>query len=309
MQTDSSILQEIHQDDWRLRNIRVFVKRDDLIDPDISGNKWRKLKYHIELCHARLNIGLLTFGGAYSNHLVATAAAAHRVGLASVGVVRGDELHPESNETLRRCQALGMHLIFVSRDEYQLRHDKMYQQELLDRFPMHLLVQEGGAGYYGMVGCQEIWKEITEPIDHVWAAAGTCTTACGLAMGLNQNQILHVVPVLKAFDAPGEMSALYRQAGMDEEWAEVTLAKTRVHPEFHFGGYGKYTVELLEFIRSMYELHGIPLDPVYTGKAFYALCDELKKTSYNNTNVLFIHTGGIQGARAIEEKTGFSLYP
>lgn len=308
MQTAASILQEIHQAEWDARNIRVFVKRDDLIDPDISGNKWRKLKYHLELCFSRKNTGILTFGGAFSNHLVATAAAAHEAGIQSIGVVRGDELNPGSNQTLQRCAELGMELIFVSREDYHLRYDKMYQQELLDRFPGFMIVQEGGAGYYGMIGCQEIWKEIDQPIDHVWVAAGTCTTACGLAMGLKENQHLQVVPALKGYDAVSEMNQLFRSSGLEEEWIQSTMDKIRVHPEFHFGGYGKYTGELLQFIRSMYERHGLPLDPIYTGKAFYALCDELQKTCYTNTNVLFVHTGGIQGARAIEEKTGFPLF-
>jgi 1-aminocyclopropane-1-carboxylate deaminase len=309
MQTDDSILQELHDDAWAARRIRVFVKRDDLIDPEISGNKWRKLKYHIELCRARRQDGLLTFGGAYSNHLVATAAAAYRFGLSSVGIVRGDELHPESNDTLRRCRQLGMQLRFVSREMYHLRQDKMYQQELLDEFPGYLLVPEGGASYYGMIGCQEIWKEIDQPIDQVWVAAGTCTTACGLAMGLSAQQRLHVVPVLKGYEAEREMQTLFLSSGMEASWVEEVMGKTRIHPEFHFGGYGKFTDELLHFIRSTHERHGLPLDPVYTGKAFFGLCRELIKTSYTNTNVLFIHTGGIQGARAIEEKTGFPLYP
>lgn|SRR3989338_2514134 len=308
MQTSNSIVQELHDPDWEAKNIRVFFKRDDLIHPLVSGNKWRKLKYHLELCAARKNTGILTFGGAYSNHLLACAAVCQEKGLSAVGIVRGDELNPNSNPTLRDCAELGMHLRFVARDEYELRHDRMYQEEWLAEFPNHLLVEEGGAGYYGMIGCQEIVGEIEVHFDQVWLAMGTGTTSCGVLLGLQEKQTLHAVPVLKGFDALATMTTMFGKTGLEKEWIHDQLKKAQVHPEFHFGGYGKYTEELLTFVRSFYFKHHIPLDPVYTGKAVFALCDELKKSSCTNTSVLFIHTGGIQGARGIEEKTGFPLF-
>ena len=306
--TEKSIVEEIYESDFKERGIRLFIKRDDLIDEVVSGNKWRKLKYNVELCVSRKNEGILTFGGAYSNHLVATAAACAKVGLKSIGIVRGDELNPESNNTLRSCSNFGMELVFVSRSQYQLRCEKSYHEELSYQFPNHHIVAEGGANYYGIVGCQEIMGEIDQGVNHVFVAQGTTTTSCGVLASLSESQKLHVVPVMKGYRSLDEMRHLMLTSGMELEWVEEQLLKVEAHPEFHFGGYGKYTEELLKYIQDFYGKHGIKLDPIYTGKTMFALMQELQNTRYNNTNVLFIHTGGIQGAAAIERKSGFNLF-
>ncbi len=308
MRLENSITEEIFEDELLARGIQLFVKRDDLIDELISGNKWRKLKYNIELCRANKNNGILTFGGAYSNHLLATAAACNRAGLNAIGVVRGEELNSTSNDTLKKCAALGMKLVFISRELYGMRNEKAYHEELSYEFPNHHIVPEGGANYYGVIGCQEIMKEVTTKVDHVFIAQGTSTTSCGVLLSLNNTQKLHVVPVLKGYDAIQEMSNLLRRSGLEEDWVNDTLSKVEVLPEFHFGGYAKYTKELLNYIQNFYRTHSVKLDPVYTGKAMYALMHELKDARYNNTKILFIHTGGIQGAAAIEKQSGIRLY-
>lgn len=299
-----SILQKVDLAIFNNRNVNLFVKRDDLIDVDVSGNKWRKLKYNIAQAKQFKNDGILTFGGAFSNHLLATAAACHVLGLKSIGIVRGDELNSESNETLKACERFGMKLVFVPRDIYSLRHDRIYHEELSKTYPNYFIVSEGGSNYYGMIGCQEIMQDIDVKIDHVFVAQGTTTTSAGIALALPENTILHVVPVLKGFDSKQEMRNLYLRSGIEQGMAEEILEKVDVLSEYHFGGYGKYTDELLQFMEQFFTETKIPLDPIYTGKAIYALVDWILKNDVHNASVLFIHTGGIQGGKEIAKKEG-----
>jgi 1-aminocyclopropane-1-carboxylate deaminase len=292
-QTERSILQELQFPDWEKRSIRVLVKRDDLIDPYVSGNKWRKLKYIIELALHQQRTGILTMGGAYSNHLLATAAACEQFGLKSIGLVRGEELTADSNENLQRCAAMGMELKFISRDEYSERNEKERQEIWKQQYPDYLLVPEGGATYHGLIGCQEIWTEINEPIDHVFVAQGTTTTSCGLLLGSDESTTVHVVPVLKGFDSLAEMRPLLYQFLIDNELVSEYLNRVVVHPEAHFGGYAKVTDELIEFIEFCAKNLDLPLDRVYTGKAFYALFKALESEGFNGKTVLFVHTGGL----------------
>ncbi len=308
LNTNQSIVQEIEISSLKNRGISLFVKRDDLIHETISGNKWRKLKYNIESCVVKKKKGILTFGGAYSNHLIATASACHKSGIKAIGIVRGDELNAESNETLKACSMLDMELVFVSRKDYKLRIEKAFVESISIKYPNFMIVPEGGANYYGMIGCQEILKEVEVKPDHIFVAQGTTTTSCGLAMGLIDNQILHVVPALKGFNSLSEMESLYLQSGMDLDWIEQLLGKVEVYPEYHFGGYGKYNLALLNFIKEFYEKHSLKLDPVYTGKAMFALMNEIQDVSFNDSSILFIHTGGLQGVGPIEKKSGVKLF-
>lgn len=292
-QTDASVLQELHDPAWERRRIRVLVKRDDRIDPLVSGNKWRKLKYILELAHYQHKEGILTLGGAYSNHLLATASACEKAGLKAIGLVRGEELTADSNENLQRCAALGMELHFVSRDEYAERHEKERQEIWKQRFSQLLFVPEGGATYHGLIGCQEIWKEIAEPVDHVFVAQGTTTTSCGLLLGSAERTTVHVVPALKGFDSLAEMRQLLYPFLLDREVVEEYLERVEVHDHYHFGGYAKTTPELLTFIADCRTRLDLPLDKVYTGKAFHALVKELEQPRYDGSTVLFLHTGGL----------------
>lgn len=295
-QTEKSILQEIASPEWRERGIRVLVKRDDLLDPFVSGNKWRKLKYILQLAEHQKKEGILTLGGAYSNHLLATAAACSALGMRSVGLVRGEELTPESNDNLRRCARFGMELQFVSREEYAERDEKERQEIWKERDPHYLFVPEGGAMYHGLIGCQEIWQEIPEPVDHVFVAQGTTTTSCGLLLGAPERTKVHVVPVLRSFDALHEMRTLLYPFFVDNALVSEYLERVVVHADSHFGGYAKTTTELEAFIRSCREQWDLPLDAVYTGKAFHALVKALESSDYDGKTVLFLHTGGLMNA-------------
>jgi 1-aminocyclopropane-1-carboxylate deaminase len=302
--TEKSIVQELFLPQFNKRNIQLFVKRDDLIDDFVSGNKWRKLKYNIAHTKQQKKTGILTFGGAFSNHLLATASACNAAGLRSLGLVRGDELNPDSNNLLKKCAELGMQLKFISREEYHLRKEKSYHEELTFEFPNYQIVPEGGSNYYGMIGCQEILQETSNDFDHIFIAQGTTTTSAGIALGLKESCQLHVVPVLKGFDAKAEMNELFKYSGIESEMVAEILERTAVLSEYHFGGYGKYTSELLDFMEMIFKITNVPLDPVYTGKAFFALVDWVTKTNATHSKILFIHTGGIQGGKFIEQKEG-----
>lgn len=289
--TEKSILQEIQLDELKARNIRLLVKRDDLIHPEVSGNKWRKLKYIVAHFKDSKKEQILTFGGAYSNHLLATASACNQLGIKCIGLVRGEELTADSNPLLKRCAELGMVLHFVTRDEYALRGMKEYYEELIVQFPNSYIVPEGGANYYGMIGCQEIIKELP-PFDHLFVAQGTATTSAGLTLGATKQKI-HVVPALKGFDSKKEMTQLYLKSGFEDDLIEELLQAVEFHPDYHFGGYAKTTEELLDFIEYCDKNLQLPLDEVYTSKTFYCLLKTIENLRFDNSTIVFLHTGGL----------------
>ncbi|HNR86004.1 MAG TPA: pyridoxal-phosphate dependent enzyme [Taishania sp.] len=290
--TSKSIIQTLSIEEFDKRGIQLLVKRDDLIHPEVSGNKWRKLKYTIEHFKQSKCSRILTFGGAYSNHLLATASACNELNIPSIGVVRGDEHTPHSNYVLSRCKELGMFLYFVSREEYAMRYMTEYHQELHNLFPNTYIVNEGGASYYGMIGCQEIIGELP-PFDHLFVSQGTSTTSCGLLLGLSGQQ-LHVVPSIKNYDSKGEMKALLLKSTINDDLIEELLQTIEVHGDYHFGGYAKQTPALFDFIDSCEKNLQLPLDKIYTAKAFYGMLEELRKSDkYDNSTVVFLHTGGL----------------
>lgn len=295
-ETANSVLQEVDFRHFSETPVRLLVKRDDLIDPLVSGNKWRKLQYILELANYQQKEGLLTLGGAYSNHLLATAAACHKAGLRSIGLVRGDELTVNSNPNLQKCHELGMELVFLPREEYAERDEPERCEIWKHRYPSFLFVPEGGACYHGLIGCQELAKELPAETDHVFVAQGTTTTSCGLLLGLPETTTLHVVPALKGFDAKAEMRSLLYPFLMDRELVEEYLERVVVHGQHHFGGYGKTTPELQQFIADCKTQLNLPLDSVYTGKAFFALKDALQNEQFRDQTVVFIHTGGLMNA-------------
>ncbi|NTE00508.1 pyridoxal-phosphate dependent enzyme [Agrobacterium tumefaciens] len=269
----------------------LFVKRDDLIDPYISGNKWRKLKYILQKAKAEQKKHLVTFGGAYSNHLVATAAAAARFGLKATAFVRGEEV---SNEMLLICSLYGMNLIFVDRESYKNKVE-LYEQYFGSNDSAYF-IDEGGASAEAVQGCSEIILELTETYDHIFVAAGTGTTAAGLLKGIQDagfNTKLHVVPILKG----GSFIA-------DEMAAYTALSNHLIlHTDYHFGGYAKTTPELVAFIKKFTSTTGILIDPVYTAKMFYSIIDLCAQNQILSTDkILAIHTGGLLGLLGMKEK-------
>jgi 1-aminocyclopropane-1-carboxylate deaminase len=294
MNIDFETFSPVHQIQHKLfdeQGLKVFIKRDDLIHPIISGNKWRKLKYLLKQAQAENKTHLVTFGGAYSNHLLATAATAAKFGFKPTGFVRGEEVN---NDTLFLCRLHGMNLIFTDRESYR---DK---PALFNKYFAHdnsaFFIDEGGASALGAKGCSELIDELIEPYDHIFCACGTGTTAAGIINGISRhglNTQFHAVPVLKNGDfLRNEID------GFLTESAEYNL-----HTEYHFGGYGKVTDELIQFIKQFVASTGILIEPVYTAKMLYALYDLAAKKYFKpGSRILAIHTGGIWGLLGMKDK-------
>jgi 1-aminocyclopropane-1-carboxylate deaminase len=269
----------------------LFVKRDDLIDPYISGNKWRKLKYILAKAEEEKKTHLVTFGGAYSNHLLATAAAASRSGLKSTAFVRGEKV---KNEILLLCGLFGMELIFVDRESYRDKH-KLFDQYFAADAQAYF-IDEGGASPEATIGCAEIIGELSETYDHIFCAAGTGTTAAGLLKGIQQHQLntkLHIIPVLKG------------GSFIEDEIVQHTPLSDHLnlHLDYHFGGYAKTNPELINFIKTFTAQTGLLLDPVYTAKMFYAIVDLQKRGIIDkDEKILAIHTGGLMGLFGMKDK-------
>lgn len=270
---------------------QLWVKRDDQIDPYISGNKWRKLKYILADAVEHKKKHLVTFGGAYSNHLVATASAAARAGFSATAFVRGE---PVNNEMLLLCQLFGMDLKFTDRESYKDKN-LLFEQHF-GQDEQACFIDEGGAGPAAVKGCAELIGELPEDVDHIFCAAGTGTTAAGLLQGIRERGLktkLHVVPVLKG---PGYISA---EIG---KYVEVT-DQLIVHEDYHFGGYAKTTPELLTFMKQFIARHGVLIDPVYTAKLFYAIEDLAQNQAIDkDSKVMAIHTGGLLGIWGMKDK-------
>ena len=286
-----SPVQQIRDKLFDEKGIEVFIKRDDLIHPIISGNKWRKLKYILARARVEQKTHLVTFGGAYSNHLLATAAAAARFGFQSTGMVRGE---PVNNDTLFICRLHGMNLVFTGRESYR---DKpgLFQKHFGDD-DQAFFIDEGGACTEGAKGCSELINELPDRYDHIFCACGTGTTAAGILNGISANGLqtrFHGVPVLKNGGfLKGEIENLLLQP-FDFD----------LHTEYHFGGYAKTNDELISFVKQFVASTGILIDPVYTGKMMFALYDLAAKSYFKpNEKILAVHTGGIWGLLGMKDK-------
>jgi 1-aminocyclopropane-1-carboxylate deaminase len=268
------------------KNLRVFVLRDDLIHPFISGNKWRKLKYNIEEFRTKGSKYMVTFGGAFSNHLVATAAAGKEFGFETIGIIRGEELTADSNPVLRFANDCGMKLIFVTREKYKyLREDHtMLSSELQIQNSVMNVLPEGGSNELAVKGCMEIVDDIPVEFDFIMCPSGTGATLAGISKNLKEHQQAIGIAVLKG-----------------AEFLDVPLKKFtdsgenyRLIHDYHFGGYAKSNLELEQFCLSFHKNTGIPVEPIYTGKLFYALYDLVRTDFFEpGKTIVVVHTGGI----------------
>jgi 1-aminocyclopropane-1-carboxylate deaminase len=270
----------------------LFIKRDDLIHPLISGNKWRKLKYNI--LHVQQNnlAGILTFGGAYSNHLLAVAMAGRLFNIKTVGLVRGDELTAKSNMILSYCDSLGMKLKFISREDYQFKDESQYKQELLTVFENYWVIPEGGGNYQGVVGCMDIMTETTNDFDYICVAQGTTATSIGILLASPPTSKLLVCPSLKGFDSITEMKRKLNRFGFDNEFIEEKIGQVSVLPTDDLGSYGKATDALKQFAYLFTENNGIPIDLTYNAKALFKLKEYIETNGLYDKKILYIHTGG-----------------
>lgn len=285
-------------------DLHLDVRREDLLHPHISGNKYRKLKYNIAFALARRTGGkaknyktLLTYGGAFSNHIAATAAAGKEAGLKTIGIIRGEELGVDLPKTLQQNKTLafavsqGMQLKFVSRSTYREKGTAGFrdlsagkEESVLNAFKPFYELPEGGTNALAVKGCMEILTEEDAKYDYICCAAGTGGTAAGIIEASLPHQTVLVFPALKG-DFLREEIIKYTQKS---NWRLIT--------EYHFGGYAKVNDTLITFINTFRKKNGVPLDPIYTGKMIYGIMDLIKKGFFSkNTRILAVHTGGLQG--------------
>lgn len=280
---------------------KVVMRREDLIHPLISGNKYRKLKYNIKDVKSKKQSTLLTFGGAYSNHISATAYAGKVYSVKTIGIIRGEELinKIESNPTLRFAQSCGMKLKFVSRDKYRKKEEAEFLEELKAEFGNFYVLPEGGTNDLAIKGCEEILTIDDADFDFVCCSVGTGGTISGLINGSYKNQKILGFPALKGDFLQQDIRKFAKQ----ENWELIT--------GYHFGGYGKIKPELISFINWFKREYKIPLDPIYTGKMMYGIFDMIKKGFFpKQSKILAVHTGGLQGVEGMNlklKKKGWSL--
>ncbi|MDR6966947.1 1-aminocyclopropane-1-carboxylate deaminase [Flavobacterium arsenatis] len=274
------------------RNIEVFIKREDLIHPFVSGNKFRKLKYNLLQAKNENQTTLLTFGGAFSNHISAVAMAGKLEGFKTIGIIRGDELNDKINEnpTLKFAKENGMQLEFVSREEYSNKKNLEFLEALKLRFGSFYLIPEGGTNTLAVRGCEEILTIEDAVFDYVCCAVGTGGTISGIINSASLNQKVLGFPALKGDFLQNEI----RNFAQHDNWQLIT--------DYHFGGYGKINEELVLFLNQFSEKTKILLDPIYTGKMVFGVMDLMQNDYFpSNSKILIIHTGGLQGIAGMNQ--------
>ncbi|WP_411767380.1 1-aminocyclopropane-1-carboxylate deaminase/D-cysteine desulfhydrase [Winogradskyella sp. A3E31] len=287
----TSRIQEIHHN--LKTDVRLFIKREDEIHPIVSGNKYRKLKYNlIEVKKSGLDT-ILTFGGAYSNHIAAVALACKKQRITSIGVIRGEELKAKigSNPTLKFAEECGMQFYFVSREDYRKKTEPDFIQKLENKFGSFYLLPEGGTNELAVKGCEEILNKEDEDFDFICCSVGTGGTVSGLVNASNYHQNVLGFSALKGNFLIQDI----RKFANKNNWDLVT--------DYHFGGYAKIKDELIAFINQFKDQYNILLDPIYTGKMAYGIFDLMNKDYFpSGSKILMIHTGGLQGIEGMNKK-------
>lgn len=288
-------IQALNPEWYQQKVSQVDMLRLDVIHPVVSGNKWYKLRYYLQTAKNQNARTILTFGGAYSNHLVATAAAANNYGFQSIGIVRGFHANETSTSTLRDCRDCGMQLVFVSREEYERKYDASYHQHLKEVFPEVYIIAEGGAGEQGVSGSETIAAYVPRDYTHVCLSAGTGTTLCGIRRVLPDNQQVYGYVPMKG--------GKYIEDEIDKYLFDEKKTGYSLFDDWHFGGFGKSTIELITSMNDFYTMNNIPLDMVYTAKMMFGIREQILSGYFpEQAKVLCIHTGGLQGNSTIKDK-------
>ncbi len=296
----STPLLEIDIEPFRSREIRFFLKREDLVDSEHSGNKFYKLHHHLLAAGQGGHTRLLSFGGAWSNHIHALAAAGQRLGLQTIGVIRG-EIPARLSATLSDARERGMELYFLDRQSYRQKNSPALLDDLRRRFGDFYLIPEGGSGALGALGCQAITRGIVDqcpvPVDYIGVACGTGATLAGIAsarMCTNRPVALGFSVLKGAGDLSAQVASLLAELGAgDAPW--------RLYSDFHCGGYARLPGYLSTFMRNFEAQTSIVLDPVYTVKMIWGLCELVQKGELADAKcIVAVHTGGLQGRRGFD---------
>jgi len=281
---------------YRQKSIEVYVKRDDLIHPVVSGNKWRKLKGIVDHAVRSGKNGLLTFGGAFSNHVLATAAAGTYFDLPTVAIIRGEN-NSKTNPTLSEAASYGMSLHFVDRKAYKEKESSPIVQSILSQYENYEMISEGGKHPLALLGVSEIIQECIDEqygnIDFLVTAIGTGTTYAGLLQSIPTHIKLVGIPVLKHKNISEDICSFIGISSLPEN--------AKIVHDYHFGGYAKFTNEQVLFMKQLKQNYQLDTDVVYTSKVFYAVQDLIRSAYFpEHSKVLVLHTGGLQGNRGME---------
>lgn len=271
----------------------LFIKREDLAHAFVSGNKFRKLKYNLRAAQAQQFKTLLTFGGAFSNHIAAVAAAGKELHFKTIGVIRGEELQDSvaQNPTLAFAKECGMALHFISRSDYRKKESAEFIDQLSSRYGQCYLLPEGGTNALAVRGCGEILDDSSKEADYICAPVGTGGTLAGLVKASAKTQHLLGFSALKG---------TFQHKVVHRYTPKTNFSITDA---YCFGGYGKIDTELIRFINEFNRLTHVPLDPIYTGKMVFGIMDLLKKGHFKeNSRIFAIHTGGLQGIAGMNQK-------
>lgn len=295
--TIPSPLQKLDDDLFLQKGIKVFVKRDDLIHHEISGNKWRKLKYNLLEAQKQGIRQIVTFGGAFSNHIYATAAAGKYFGFETVGIIRGDELNENFSETLRFAAECGMKLHFVSRTEYRAKREPSAAHALIQSFTDSTLIPEGGTTPLALGGVGEMVDEIVQQLagqapDYILCPVGTAGTISGIISKTTPKTKVIGVCVLKNGQyLLNEIDYLLKNAPNGKG---IYNANFEIFWNEHHGGYAKKTPELIDFVSKFNGEHDFEIEPIYSGKMFFAFYKNMLNIIKPNSQVVLIHTGGLR---------------
>ena len=280
---------------------KVYIKRDDLIHPIVSGNKWRKLNYNFRFYYDNNYSGIISMGGAFSSHIQSLSFICFQKNIPCVILIRGQK--PKIlNDILKQCENNNAKLIYLSRNDYS---NNMAVQEIKTKnWPNHYFIPEGGANRHGIEGCQEIINEINIDYDEIFCEVGTGATLAGLASYCNKKVKVCGVVVLKGAEKINDQ--------IEKNYFNLfnKSLNNNIHylTQYHFGGYAKHSMELVNFIRKFYKETGIKTDPIYSGKLFFALIDQLKNDDDENKKVIALHSGGLSGIPGYERRYKLKLF-
>jgi 1-aminocyclopropane-1-carboxylate deaminase len=298
-----AIVQPLHHEMLTQNDVAIDVLRLDCIHPVISGNKWFKLKYHLQQAKQQNKKGIITFGGAWSNHLVATAFACRQAGLACIGIVRGEQ-PAHFSATLQDALEYDMLLQFVSRSWYS--NEKEIVPSLQITYPDHYIVPQGGQSDYGVQGAAEILQLVQiKSYSHIACATGTGTMLAGLVLGsLPHQEVIGICSLKMGLPpAPDGKEGVNSLDSFVSSYA-AGLKNYTIFYDYHFGGYARKTNELIQFMNTIYQQQNLPTDFVYTGKLLYGIADLLQKDYFKSgSRILIVHSGGLQGNRSLPAGT------
>ncbi len=292
-------LTEIKHSALVTRDIQLFLKREELLHPYLQGNKWRKLKYNLEIARQEEHDTLLTFGGAHSNHIYATAAAGHLFGFKTIGIIRGERTEP-LNKTLEFAEQNGMLLHYISREDYRLKNTTAFQIQLMEKFGTCYILPEGGSNTLALKGVAELASELPDDCDFIAVACGTGATAAGLLLGAHLYQKKYTLlpfAVLKNGDFLNQEinHFLKEYTTFSIEKEHFTPAIFNLQTAYHFGGYAKNKPDLQHFIEKWHCETAIPIEHVYTAKMLYGIFDLIEQNYFpKGTKIIAIHTGGLR---------------